>query len=241
MKKITNTRNGYHFNSKYWQDWKARTRLPMINPKLFQLILGMVLSDATMYRVSHEALVKFEQGGRSPDQKEFLFHLFQECKEYCFMTEPGIRKHIHGTKQGEVKSYWFKTFSHKSFSVIWDLFYNTSNDVIKKTINAPEGGGTILNYLDGPSGGLAYWVIGDGSLHREGRVLTLHTQGFSHDENKMISEELNLKAFGGFKSKVVKHKNKFVVQFTTSDANKLHDLIKPHLIPTMQYKLPRKL
>ena len=183
------------------------------------------------------ALVKFEQGGRSPDQKEFLFHLFQECKEYCFMTEPGIRKHIHGTKQGEVKSYWFKTFSHKSFSVIWDLFYDTSNGVIKKTIKAPEGGGTILTHLNVV--GLAYWVIGDGSLHREGRVLTLHTQGFSHDENKMISEELNLKF--GFKSKVVKHKNKFVVQFTTSDANKLHDLIKPHLIPTMQYKLPRKL
>ena len=55
----------------------------------------------------------------------------------------------------------------------------------------------------------------------------------------MISQELNLKF--GFKSKVVKHKNKFVVQFTTSDADKLHDLIKPHLIPTMQYKLPRKL
>lgn len=66
------------------------------------------------------ALVKFEQGGRSPDQKEFLFHLFQECKEYCFMTEPGIRKHIHGPKQGEVKSAFrrFKTFSHTSFSII---------------------------------------------------------------------------------------------------------------------------
>jgi hypothetical protein len=35
------------------------------------------------------------------------------------MTEPGIRKHIHGPKKGEVKSYWFKTFSHKSFSIIW--------------------------------------------------------------------------------------------------------------------------
>lgn len=57
----------------------------------------------------------------------------------------------------------------------------------------------------------------------------------------MISEELNLKAFGGFQSKVVMHKNKFVVQFSTSHANELHDLIKPHLIPTMQYKLPRKL
>ena len=61
MNKITNSRNGYHFNSKYWQDWKKN--LPMINSKLFQLILGMVLSDATMYRVSREALVKFEQGG----------------------------------------------------------------------------------------------------------------------------------------------------------------------------------
>lgn len=67
MNKITNSRNGYHFNSKYWQDWKKN--LPMINSKLFQLILGMVLSDATMYRVSREALVKFEQGIR----KSFYF------------------------------------------------------------------------------------------------------------------------------------------------------------------------
>ena len=89
------------------------------------------------------------------------------------MTEPGIRKHIHGPKKGEVKSYWFKTFSPKSFSIIWDLFYDTSNDVTKKTI------GILLNHLD--EVGLTYWVIGDGSLHREGRVLTLHTQGFSHD------------------------------------------------------------
>lgn len=138
----------------------ARLEEKSPDSKLFQLILGMVLSDATMYRVSHEALVKFELHFVRADQKEFLFHLFQECKEYCFMTEPGIRKHIHGAKQGEVKSYWFKTFSHKSFSIIWDLFYDTSNGIIKKTINP----GTILNHLD--EVGLAYWVIGDGSLHR---------------------------------------------------------------------------
>mgnify|MGYP004505146133 CR=1 FL=1 len=112
----------------------------MIDSKLFQLILGMVLSDATMYRVSNEALVKFELHFVRADQKEFLFHLFgAECKEYCFMTEPGIRKHIHGTKQGEVKSYWFKTFSHKSFSIIWDLFYDTSNGVTKKTFLSMPG------------------------------------------------------------------------------------------------------
>ena len=76
------------------------------------------------------------------------------------MTEPGIRKHNHGPKQGEVKSYWFKTFSHKSFSIIWDLFYTNSNGITKKTLNS----GIILNHLD--EVGLAYWVMGDGSLHR---------------------------------------------------------------------------
>ena len=82
------------------------------NSKLFQIIIGMILSDATMYRISHEALIKFEQG---VNQKDFLFHLFQECKEYCFMTEPGIRYNIHESTKGR---YWFKTFSHKSFSII---------------------------------------------------------------------------------------------------------------------------
>lgn len=135
MKNKKYIRNGHPFNSKYWQDWKKT--LPIIDNSsvLFQVILGIVLSDATMYRTSREAIVKFEQG---VDQKEFIFHLFDVCKQYCFITEPGIRYHIRGPKKGQVKSYWFKTFSHKSFTIIWDMFYfdtkkskSVSNDVIQ--------------------------------------------------------------------------------------------------------------
>lgn len=86
MKKINNTRNGYHFNSKYWQNWKKQ--LPFIDSSLFQMILGIVLSDATIYYISKEALIKFEQG---VNQKEFLYHLFDRCKIYCFIIEPGKR------------------------------------------------------------------------------------------------------------------------------------------------------
>lgn len=201
--------------------------MPMINSTLFQLILGMVLSDASIYRISRQALVKFEQG---VDQKAFLFHLFDMCSEYCFMLEPGVRYYIRGPKVGLVKSYWFKTFSHTSFSVIWDLFYLDN----KKTIRS----GIITNHLD--TIGLAYWIIGDGSLHREGRVLTLHTQGFSWDKNNILSSELNAKF--GFNTKVVAHKNiTYVIQFSTKDANKLHDIINLHIIPEMKYKVPRKL
>lgn len=82
--------------------------------------------------------------------------------------------------------------------------------------------------------------MGDGSLHREGRVLTLHTQGFNKEENDILSKELNRKFH--FNTKVVSHKNSsYVVQFSTKDANYLHDIISPYIIPSMKYKLPRKL
>lgn len=82
--------------------------------------------------------------------------------------------------------------------------------------------------------------MGDGSLHREGRVLTLHTQGFTKKENDILSTELNKKF--GFRTKVITHKNvSHVIQFSTKDANKLHDIISPYMIPSMRYKVPRKL
>lgn len=73
-------------------------------------------------------------------------------------------------------------------------------------------------------------VIGDGSLHREGRVLTLHTQGYSEIENNLLSRELNEKFL--FNTRVLKHKN---------NANKIHDIIKENIISSIIYKLPRKL
>lgn len=79
------------------------------------MLIGMVLSDATMYRVSREAYVKFEQGAK---QREFIFHLFDMFKGYCFMTKPSPRYYTSDEKQGEVKSYWFKTFSFSSFSSV---------------------------------------------------------------------------------------------------------------------------
>lgn len=220
MKNIKNTLQGFHLNSKHWQNWKRQR--PNLNPSLFQLVLGITLSDATMYRVSRDAHIKFEQGHL---QKEFLFHLFQQIDGYTFMENPGIRKN----KDGTVKSFWFKTFSHPTFSTVYDLFYKDNKKSITNSI--------ILTHLE--KEGLAYWIMGDGSLHRDKRVLTLHTQGFSHEENLLLSTELNEKF--NFSSKVVKHKASHVVQFTTQDANKINDMVSSTVIDSMKYKVPRKI
>lgn len=114
MKNIKNTKNGFHLNSKYWQQWKNNR--PELNNYLYQICIGMILSDCTMYRISREAYIKFEQGSK---QHEFINHLFKQLKGYVFIEELGVRLN----KDSTVKSYWFKTFSHTTFTKLYMKFY----------------------------------------------------------------------------------------------------------------------
>lgn len=225
-KEIKNYRDGYHLNSKYWQEWKKK--LPALPSELKEIAIGMILSDACMYKKSNHALIKFEQGYI---QEEFLIHLFSLFKSYCFMVEPGKRIDLYGERKGLIKSFWFKTFSFYSFDEIWNLFYIKSNDKAIKTIQE----GLILNHLT--DRGLAYWIIGDGSLQKDRKTMILHTQSYTKTENLILSRELNDKF--GFRSEVILHKKKyFIIKFNSKDAITLHNLIKPYIIESMNYKIP---
>lgn len=225
-KEIKNYRDGYHLNSKYWQEWKKN--LPALPSELKEIAIGMILSDACMYKKSNHALIKFEQGYI---QEEFLIQLFSLFKSYCFMVEPGKRIDLYGERKGLIKSFWFKTFSFYSFDEIWNLFYIKSNDKAIKTIQED----LILNHLT--DRGLAYWIMGDGSLNKDKKTMILHTQSYTKTENLILSRELNEKF--GFRSEVILHKKKyFVVKFNSKDALTLHNLIKPYIIESMKYKIP---
>ena len=220
---IRNTKDGFHLNSKYWQEWKAN--LPAITPELREVAIGMILSDACMYKKSSQALIKFEQGYK---QEAFILHLFSLFKLYCFMSEPGRRIAKGGSRNGLTKSFWFKTFSHYSFTEIWNLFYNDSAEGKKKIMK-----NLIFNNLSAI--GLAYWVMG--SLHADRKTMILHTQSYTKAENLILSKELNEKF--GFNSKIIKHKEIYwVIKFNSKDAPILHNLIKPYLLSIFNYKLP---
>lgn len=227
-REIRNTRDGYHLNSKYWQNWKEN--LTVLPEELREIAIGMILSDACMYKVSKHALIKFEQGYL---QKEFLLHLFDIFKVYCFMIEPGNRITLHGPRKGLVKSLWFKTFSHYSFTDIWDLFYieKDNKEKIKKIIKK----NLIKNHLT--ARGLSFWVQGDGSLQKDKKTMILHTQSYNKAENLILSNELNEKF--GFTSEVISHKEKyFVIKIKAKDAVLLKNLIEPYIHSSLSYKIP---
>ena len=229
-KSINNIRDNYHLNSKYWQDYKRS--LPKLPEESFDLAVGMILGDGTMYRVSREAYIKFEQGYK---QKDFLDALFTVFRGYTFMKEPGIRFHLSGKLERKPKSFWFKTFSHESFTRLFDLFYqqqaNNSKIVYKKKISQQ----LILKHLT-PKG-LAYWIMCDGSLQNDKKTIILHTQGYTLKENCIYSDELNIK----FKlnTRVIPHKKRYyVIKIPSENSESVLHLIESHVISSMRYKLP---
>ena len=220
-----NIRQGYHLNSRYWQEYKAS--LPCLPDRIFDIAVGMILGDASISKVSREAHIKFEQGYK---QEAFLYHLFHQFHLYSFMEEPGKRVDLRGKRLGYTKSFWFKTFSHCSFTKLWRLFYNTTTK--RKSIS----NGLVLNHLT--SEGLAYWIMCDRSLQNNRKTMILHTQGYTRDENILLSRELYLKF--GLNSKVIPHKSKYsVIEIAAKDSELLSNLVKPYIIPSMEYKLPR--
>ena len=50
------------------------------------------------------------------------------------MIEPGKRIGIRGDRKDLVKSYWFKTFSHPSFTEILNLFYKNNTKYIQPNL-----------------------------------------------------------------------------------------------------------
>ena len=221
-KAARNSKDGYHFNEKHWQLYKEQV-LPM-NSSLFECAVGMVLGDATMAKPYKTAHIKFEQGYK---QKDFVFHLFQLFSKYCFMEQPGDREEKKGARKGQIKSYWFKTFSHTTFTRIYHSLYRGG----KKYIDKDFLSGALTNRA------LAYWSMSDGSLQKGGREFILHSQCFTFRENQLVSSLINEKF--QLSSRVIPHKKKYFVIFIPGgDAGRLRSLLQPYLIPSMLYKLP---
>jgi len=219
---IRNMRDGYHHNSSYWKN--IRMNLPILPGFLREIAIAMVLSDAGLAWTSNEVHMKIEQGYK---KKNFVFKLFDLFKDYCFSVGPQEYVPKKGVRAGLVKSYWFKTFSHPSFTEIWNLFYIDG----VKTIQP----GIVVDNLSGL--GLAYWIMSDGSLQKDHKTMIIHSQSFTQVENELLSKELNAKF--GLDSCVIPHKDTYwVIQIPAKDAAVLYQHIAPHMLPYFNYKLP---
>jgi predicted transposase YbfD/YdcC len=201
-----------------------------------QVIIGGLLGDSCITKNDkYNSCLMIVHGPKHLDYLKFKYNFFFEDG---LTTKKGIYTKIQHNKKTnkDYLAYGFFTKSIELFSNYRTMFYIDN----KKTINAD-----ILNKLN--PFGLAIWFMDDGNrnihwcLRKDGlksissRCLVLNTQGFSFEENEIIKEYFNKR--WDINIKIYKQRNKPVLNMNATNSKKLIEIIKPHIIPSLEYKI----
>jgi hypothetical protein len=81
---------------------------------------------------------------------------------------------------------------------------------------------------------LAVWLMDDGAVDR--KQLRLNTQSFSSAENEALVSLLRAKF--GIEARLNRDKDRHRLRINDVSISRFKDLVGPHLIPSMLYKLP---
>lgn len=77
----------------------------------------------------------------------------------------------------------------------------------------------------------------DNSMYSKSTIIVFNTQNFEHQEVQQLCDILN-KRFG-YKTWVKKNKGKYVVAISGKSYEDFMKNVSPHIIPSMQHKLPK--
>ena len=122
------------------------------------------------------------------------------------------------------KCYYFRTVTHSEFSRYREHFYSGTRKIVPIE---------LLNEQFSEFS-LAIWLMDDGAV--DGRQLRLNTQSFSHSENEALASLLRAKF--GIEARLNRDKDRYRLRISGATVQRFKDLVSPHLIPSMLYKLP---
>ena len=124
------------------------------------------------------------------------------------------------------KAAYFKTVSHPYFSELSERFYEAGRKVVPID--------TLYDELD--ELGLAAWIMDDGAA--DGRQLRINTQSFSFEEVRLLIDFLYARF--GLQGTINLDKGMPRIRIGAVSMPRLRELVGPHFIPSMRYKLNEK-
>lgn len=159
-------------------------------------------------------------------QKEYTDWLYQVFKDWVFTSPQEKEQLVNGILY---KKYWFSTLSHGAFRFYAQQFYANKHKILPKLIH---------KWLSPIA--MAIWFMDDGSLKsNRHRALIFNTQSFSKPEvlrlSKIMENKFGISAVLRKQSRKIEELYQLV---TVKDgAEKLAEIIKPYVLPSMRYKL----
>ena len=201
---------------------KSTKRIGPHNYDILSILIGSLLGDAHAERHGNGTRFCFQQE-HYHNAYLLWFHNYLSELGYCTSIAPKITSRIG--KQGKLRYISrFKTYTFSSFNWIHDSFYKDGVKIL------PE---YISEYLSPLA--LAVWIQDDGGKVSSG--LKIATNNFTYDEVNVLAKILRDK----YKLKVSVVKagalNQYNLYISKKSMKDLAEIIKPHIHPSMYYKL----
>lgn len=192
----------------------------VLTEKQKQLVVGSVLGDGTItvsgaYSCSHS----IKQKEYFDYKRNILFnlhsnHVHQYTHDYSYLSEP-------------TDSIHFTTGCNKYLYEMRSIFYPNGIKIFPYEF--------ILKNMD--LLGLSFWYCDDGGIKQASS--NLYTYGYSYEEqNKMVylfKEKFGIEPV--IRMDNARKIHKYHLAFNVKDSRKFIDLISPHILPCMRYKI----
>lgn len=175
-----------------------------------QIIVGSLLGDGTLLRTTAGFCFRAHHG---LGQKSLV-----DWKYGRLINLVRTRPRVSGT------GYYFRTVTHPAFGTMRNEFYVAARKVVP--VNLLRMSLTPL--------ALAVWIMDDGSA--DGGQLRINTQSFTWDECQRLSA-LIFERFG-ISFTLNSDKGYPRLRCSAMSMPRLRQLVAPHLLPEMRYKLP---
>lgn len=193
------------------------------NKRQKEIVIGMILGDAFIQATGkNNARLRLEHSSK---QKDYIFWKYNELKN-MMQSAPKLLKRYNPIWKTTYHYYRCQSLSSPEFGKLRRLFYEDGKKII------PED---IVSILKNPIS-LAVWYMDDGYLYQRDRSAYIYLSLFQDEEiNRLRSA---LESNFSLKPTILVKKQKYrCLYFNVDEAKKLISLIKPYIIPSLQYKL----
>lgn len=204
-------------NSNELREYKKGLKLNSIQR---EIIVGTLLGDAHLasYNKINYSLM-FQHGFSQQAYVQWKYSYFKQW----VLTPPKVKNQIVNGKL--YQKVWFSTLSHIALRFYGKLFYINRKKVVPVIISK------LLTPL-----GLAVWFMDDGSIKsKEHRALILNTQCYTNKDLSLLQQTLFQKF--GIKTKLRKQKEGYQIYILSETVEIFVKIIRPYIIPEMEYKL----
>ncbi len=185
------------------------------------ILVGAILGDGHLETQNNGRTYRLETE-HSIQQKEYVDWLYGKFSNMVLTAPQEKLQKVAGVAR---KKYWFSTISTGSMRFYAQQFYGNRKKIIPK----------MINKLVVPIS-LAVWFMDDGSLKSKfHRARIINTQCFNKDDIGRLQDML-LNKFNVYTT-TRKQKDGTQIYIPSSDVEKFISIIKPFIIPSMEYKI----